>query len=229
MSQSRGLMRLSIGLFYVLVCGLTWSFASPSTKYDGKPLNFSVENKTFSQVMELFKEKTGMEYDIPGDLRGMNLPLVEIKNLTPKSALLKVLEGSNTDYILIASPADPERIMKLLILGKSFKLASSNAPATGPSGHVMNRPPVAEDPFGGEMGVEEGQAETAPVNVTPPQPNLPPKAPSKTRWASSLASSPGPNQQAFPLLQPGQVPQQSTQPSQPVNPYATPDNRKSPF
>jgi hypothetical protein len=222
-------MRFSIGLFYVLICGLTSSFASPSTKYDGKPLNFSVENKTFSQVMELFKEKTGMEYDIPGDLRGMSLPLVEIKNLTLKSALLKVLEGSNTDYILIASPADPERIMKLLIIGKSSKIASSNAPATGSAGHAMNRPAVVEDPFGGDMGVEEGQAETAPVNVIPPQPNPPPQGAQQNPVGVQPGQQPGTNQQVFPLLQPGQVPQQSNQPAQPVNPYATPDNRKSPY
>jgi len=225
MSQSVRLTRSPIGLFCVLVLGLTSSFASPSPKYDGKPLNFSVENKTFSQVMELFRVKTGMEYEIPGDLRGMSLPLVEIKNLTLKSALLKILEGSNTDYILIASPLDPERIMKLLVLGKSLKIASSSVPATGSSGHVMNRPTPVEDPFGGDVGVEEGQAEPVPVNVTPTQPNPVPQGVPQNPFGVQPGQQPGPNQQGFPPQQPGQNPQ----PVQPVNPYATPDNRKSPF
>ena len=201
------------------------SFASPPTKYDGKPLNFSVENKTFSQVMELFKEKTGMEYEIPGDLRGMSLPLVEIKNLSLKSALLRILEGSNTDYILIASPKDPERVMKLLVLGKSSKIASSSVPPTGSSGHAMNKPPMAEDPFGGDVGVEEGQAEAAPVNVTPPQPNPAPQGGPQNPAGIQPGQQTGPNQVGFPALQPGQTPQ----PIQPVNPYAIPDNRKTPY
>lgn len=225
MSQSVRSTRFLIGVFCVWSLGLTLSFASPPTKYDGKPLNFSVENKTFSQVMELFKEKTGMEYEIPGDLRGMSLPLVEIKNLSLKSALLRILEGSNTDYILIASPKDPERVMKLLVLGKSSKIASSSVPPTGSSGHAMNKPPMAEDPFGGDVGVEEGQAEAAPVNVTPPQPNPVPQGVPQNPAGTQPGQQTGPNQLGFPAQQPGQTPQ----PIQPVNPYAIPDNRKTPY
>lgn len=225
MSQSVRSTGFLIGLFSVLILGLTSSFASPPAKYDGKPLNFSVENRTFSQVMELFKEKTGMDYEIPTDLRGMSLPLVEIKNLTLKSALLRILEGSNTDYILIASPLDPERVMKLMVLGKSSKIASSNLPPTGSTGHAMNKPPMVEDPFGGDVGVEEGQAEAAPVNVTPPQPNSVPQGVPQNPMGTQPGQQPGPNQPGFPGLQPGQSPQTI----QPVNPYAMPDNRKAPY
>lgn len=228
MSYLRWLMRLPTALSFILSFGLATSFASPSAKYDGKLLSFSAENKTFGQVMEIFKEKTGMEYDIPGDLRGLSLPLVEIKNLTLKSALLKVLEGSNTDYILIASPADAERIMKLLIIGRSSKIALSGVPAASPSARPMNRQ-AAEDPFGGEMGVDEGQVEPAPVNTIPPQSNPPPQGAQQNPVVVQPGQQPVPNQPIFPQLQPGQVPQQSTQPIQSVNPYNTPDNRKSPY
>jgi hypothetical protein len=222
-------MRFLLGLFCVLTIGQALSFSSPSARYDDKPLNFSVENRTLSQVMEIFKQKTGVEYEIPGDLRGMSLPLVEIKNLTLKSALLKVLEGSNTDYILIASPTNPESIMKLLIIGKSSKIASSGVPSPGPTGHAMNRPPAVEDPFGSDMGVDEGQAEPAPVNVITPQPNPPPQGAQQNPMGVQPGQQPGPNQPIFPQLQPGQVQQQSTQPIPPINPYSTPDNRKSPY
>ncbi len=205
------------------------SCASPPAKYDGKLLNFTVENRTIGQVMEIFKEKTGVEYEIPVDLKGSRLPLVEIKNLTLKSALLRILEGSNTDYILIASPNDPERIMKLLILGRSTAIASSAGLATGSPSRAMNRSPVVEDPFSGDMGVEEGQAEPAPVNVAPPQPNPLPQGAQQNPMGIQPGQQPGPNQMVFPQLQPGQAMPQTAQPQQVVNPYATPDNRKSPY
>ena len=230
MSSSHGSIRFAMCLPGVLIFGLTLSFASPSTTYDGRFLTFSIENKTFGQVMEIFKEKTGMEYDIPGDLRGFSLPLVEIKNLTLKSALLKVLEGSNTDYILIASPNDPERIMKLLVMGKSSKIASGTVPAMGSPSRAMNKPPVVEDPFNGDMGIDEGQAEPAPVNVTPLQPNPPPQGAQQNPMVIQPGQQPGPNQQAFPQPLPGQAQPQSTQPVQPlVTPYGIPDNRRSPY
>ena len=229
MSSSCGSMKFVMCLSAVLILGLTLSFASPSATYDGRFLTFSLENMTFGQVMEIFKEKTGMEYDIPGDLRGLGLPLVEIKNLTLKNALLKVLEGSNTDYILIASPNDPERIMKLLVMGKSSKIALGTVPATGSASRVMNKPPVVEDPFNGDMGNDESQAEPAPVNVTPLQPNRPPQGAQQNPMVVQPGQQPGLNQQVFPQPQPGQAQPQSAQPAQLVNPYVTPDNRRSPF
>ena len=172
-----------------------------------------------------------MEYDIPGDLRGFSLPLVEIKNLTLKSALLKVLEGSNTDYILIASPNDPERIMKLLVIGKSSKIASGPVPGVGSPSRAMNKPPVVEDPFNGDMGIDEGQAaEPAPVNVPPLQPNPPPQGAQQNPMVIQPGQQPGPNQQVFPQPLPGQPQQQPTQPGQPlVTPYGIQDNRRSPY
>ena len=57
----------------------------------------------------------GLEIDIPGDLSGLRLPLVEVKNLSMREALLKVLEGSNYDYILVAVPDQPDRVRKLVV------------------------------------------------------------------------------------------------------------------
>ena len=84
-------------------------------------MSLSAENQTFGQVMALFQRQLGLEIDIPGDLNGLRLPLVEVKNLSMREALLKVLEGSNYDYILVAVPDQPDRVRKLVVPAKSAK------------------------------------------------------------------------------------------------------------
>ncbi|MFN8008079.1 MAG: hypothetical protein U0V70_13865 [Terriglobia bacterium] len=220
-------------LFYLgclFLLRLETCLATSPAKYDGKPLTFTVENKNLGQVLEIFKEKTGMDYEVPGELKSSGLPLVEIKNLTTKKALLMILEGTNTDYILVASPNDPERITKLLILGRSTAIASNSGPAANASSsRSMNRPPVAEDPFGGDMNVDEGQAEAPPINVAPTPATPPPPGVQQNPMGIQPGQQTMPNQPGVSQQQPGQNNPQSTPPVSVINPYATPDNRKSPF
>src|SRR5437773_2877342 len=133
----------------VILLGQSVKAATPLVSYDGNAVSLSAENGSFGQVLELFKQQTGLEYEIPLELKTERLPLVEIKGLSVKAALLKVLEGSNYDYILVAAPTDPERITKLLITGKSTKIAATTGtPGPSPFNRRMN-PQVVEDPFGG--------------------------------------------------------------------------------
>ncbi len=119
--------------------------AAPTLSHDGQTMSLSAENQTFGQVMALFQRHMGLEIDIPGDLNGLKLPLVEVKNLSMREALLKVLEGSNYDYILVAVPGQPDRVRKLVVPAKSAKVS-----AAATAFRSTNRP--LEDPFGG--GVE---------------------------------------------------------------------------
>src|SRR5437016_9052559 len=124
--------------------------ATPLVSYDGNAVSLSAENGSYGQVLELFKQQTGLEYEIPAELKMERLPLVEIMGLSVKAALLKVLEGSNYDYILVAAPTDPEKISKLLITGKSTKIAATGGtPRPSAFNRRMNHPVVVEDPFGG--------------------------------------------------------------------------------
>ena len=97
-----------IGLLVLFTCVKPAHGAAPTLSFDGRTLSLSAENQTFGQVMGLFQGQLGLEIDIPGDLNGLRLPLVEIKNLSMREALLKVLEGSNYDYILVAVPDQPQ-------------------------------------------------------------------------------------------------------------------------
>ena len=184
--------------------------AAPSVSYDGNAVSLSAENGSFGQVLDLFKQQIGLEYEIPPELSTERLPLLEIKGLSVKAALLKVLEGSNYDYILVAAPGNPEKISKLLITAKSTKIAGTiSSSGASPFNRRMNHQ-VVEDPFGGsaEANYEDAvnaqnDLENSPQGVVPTQPVAQP--------GTALPGQPNPVQP----MQPGMLPQQPGQPLQP--------------
>jgi hypothetical protein len=194
--------------------------ATPSLAYDGKTVILSAENGSLEQVLQLFKQQTGLEYDVPAELKAQRLPLVEIKGLTVKDALLKVLEGTNYDYILMAVPDNPGKIARLMITGKSTKMATPPANRAGAFTQRMNQPAqVVEDPFGGngEGGDEDSSnaqnepSENMPAQgVAPVPPGAQPGTPSPTQPAVVH-----PLQQVSPLQQQQQI-------GQPLQPFGQP-------
>ena len=161
--------------------------AGTSVSYDGRTLSLTAENQSFGQVMNLLQQETGLQFEIPGDLQAVRLPLVEISNLSVREALLKLLQGSNYDYILIAAPGNPDQVQKLLVPGKSTKIA-----AAASAFKAASRPPV-EDPFSG--GIETTfddnpavQQEPAVINAQPPGQGAVPGQPGQ-RLEFSPASS----------------------------------------
>ena len=205
--------------------------AAPTLSFDGQTLSLSAENQTFGQVMGLFQRQMGLEIDIPGDLSGLRLPLVEVRNLSMREALLKVLEGSNYDYILVAVPEQPDRVRKLVVPGKSSKVS-----AAATAFRSTNRP--LEDPFGG--GVETSFEDNS--NVQPePVPAAPAQNPPTQGFVPGQpGAQPGVQPGVLPGVQPvpanpnqpvGVAPQQAQpQGLQPFNPFGNnQNNRRSPY
>jgi hypothetical protein len=210
---------LCIGMLAMLVRVETAHAAAATLSYDGKTLSVSAENQTFGQVMALFQRQLGLELDIPGELNSLRLPLVEIRNLSMREALLKVLEGSNYDYILVAVPEQPDRVRKLVVPGKSAKIS-----ATASAFRSTVRP--VEDPFGG--GVEQSFEDNS--NVQPePVPITPAQNPVQGFVPGQPGAQPVP---ANPNQPPpvGVAPQQAQpQALQPFNPFGNQNNRRSPY
>jgi len=216
-----------------LLAGIAPSLAAaPTLSYDGRTVSLSAENQTFGQVMALFQRQMGLEFDIPGDLNALRLPMVEVKNLSVRDALLKVLEGSNYDYILVAAPDQPDLVRKLLVLGKSSRISASTT-----AFRSTNRP--LEDPFGGAVEAQLDDNSTPqpePVPATPAQ-NPPVQGFTPGQPGGQPGMQPGvqPGAQPIPAnpnqpTPPGVVPQQAQpQGLQPFNPYGNQNNRRSPY
>ena len=239
---------LTIYALLVLFAGAQSCLAASSLSTDGRFLSYSSQNESYTQVLDTFHQQTGVEYDIPPDMRNQRIPLVEIKGLTLKSALVKILEGSNFDYILISSPDDPEKVRKLIVTGKSVQAAASagSGPATNAAmvPRRVNRQ-MAEDPFGGgtDMGIEDASSND-PMMVTPvaenppgqgagaPQPMPTAGGPQHSQpiQTQQMQSAPGLQQQSIGQPLPPMTPQQvmpgmSQQPQQGNNP----STRRTPF
>ena len=179
----------------LIVCVHLFFFGGPksclaisSWSSDGRFFNFSSQNETYTQVLDTFREQTGIQYDIPQEMKDQRIPLVEIKGLTLKGALLKILEGSNFDFILISSPKDPENVRKLIVTGRSVQAVSP--PAPGKTATVVAVAPrinrqAAVDPIGegADMGMQDASSndslmfnpvpENAPNVAPPPIPGQP--------------------------------------------------------
>ena len=242
-SSDKDGMKIPLLLFLALtlVIALREAKAEPSSvSFDGQSVNLSAENGSFGQILELFKQQTGLEYDVPPDLKSERLPLVDIHGLSMRTALLKIFEGCNYDYILMAEPANPEKIAKVLVTGKSTKISSAAAAVAGPGAFPrrMTRQ-VVEDPFGGggeegvDEGVNEGEAGNQPQMENPAAPGVAPMQPGVQPQPGALLPGqvapgqtvPGQPSQPVPgqLYQPGVMPQQ--QPGQLYQPGVVPQQQ----
>jgi hypothetical protein len=224
-----------IGLVAMFACVKLTHAAAPALSFDGRTLSLSAENQTFGQVMGLFQRQLGLEIDIPGDLSGLRLPLVEVKNLSMREALLKVLEGSNYDYILVAAPDQPDRVRKLVVPGKSSKVS-----AAATAFRSTNRP--LEDPFGGgaetsfedNSNVQPEPVPTAPAQNPPVQGFVPGQTGVQPGVQPGMQPGVQPGVQPVPANpnQPAGVAPQQGQPQglQPFNPFGiNQNNRRSPY
>jgi hypothetical protein len=240
-------MKMRLSLFLLLALIVTFNDAKaepPSVSFDGQSVNLSAENGSFGQILDMFKQQTGLEYDIPPDLRSERLPLVDIRGLSMRTALLEIFEGCNYDYVLIGEPGNPEKISKVLVTGKSTKISSAAVAAAGAAFPRRAVHQIVEDPFGGggEEGVDdvvnEGEAVNQPAMENPAPPGVAPLPGVQPQPGTLLPGQANPGQpvpgQPYP---PGMMPQQ--QPGQPlIQPQVlqpapgnntNPNDRRSPF
>lgn len=235
-------MRFS--LFLLLASIVTFKDAKaepPSVSFDGQSVNLSAENNSFGQILDMFKQQTGLEYDIPPDLRSERLPLVDIRGLSMRTALLKIFEGCNYDYILMAEPANPEKISKVLVTGKSTKISSAAVAAAGAAFPRRVARQIVEDPFGGggeegvDDGVNEGETGNQPVMENPAAPGVVPVQPQPGALLPGQANpgQPVPGQPYPPGMMPQQQPGQPLIQPQVLQPVPgnnnNPNDRRSPF
>jgi hypothetical protein len=243
-SDNKG-MRARFLLFWLLALVIAFNQADaavPSVSFDGRLVSLSAENGSFGQILDMFKQQTGLEYEIPPDLRSERLPLVDIQGLSMRAALLKIFEGSNYDYILVAEPADPDKIARVLVTGKSTKISAATVSAGSAAFPRRVAHQVVEDPFGGggeeveDGGMNEGEAGNQPPMENPVAPGVVPTQPGVQLQPGALlpgqinSGQPVPGQ-PYP---PGMIPQQQgplMQPQvlQPVPGNNNPNDRRSPF
>lgn len=149
------------------------ALAQVNLSFEGSQVNLTASNESYGSILDLLGRHTGMEVEIPNELKSKRVPLLEIRGLGVKAAVLKIMEGSGFDYFLLARAGHPGSLARLIVPGKSRKIAPS-APRPRPASRSTRRPFVR--PNATRFSPRSGSAARA---SRPPKikPAVQPKAP----------------------------------------------------
>ena len=185
--------------------------AQVNLSFDGSQVNLTASNESYGSILDLLGRHTGMEVEIPNELKSRRIPLLEIRGLGVKATVLKIMEGSGYDYFLLARAGHPDSLSRLIVSGKSKKIAPP-ARRSRPASRSPRRPFVGRNatPFSPRSGSGARQA-SRPQKIKPAvQPRRPLTAqpttpiPVSQPYGQSLSSQP-PIMGQPPAAQPGQV------------------------
>ncbi len=136
------------------------SAASPVVWKDTK-LSVQFDNATMGQILNSISSATGIKLSVDPAV-GSYRESVSFRGLSLREGILKVLEGSGIDYIVVGSPQSPQGVNQVLLLGYSPKgpVTPSAAPIpVAQAGQPLRPNPfatgVAANPFGVGQAVGE--------------------------------------------------------------------------
>jgi len=179
--------------------------AQVNLSFNGSQVNLTASDESYGSILDLLGQYTGMEVEIPNELKSKRVPLLEIRGLGVKATVLKIMEGSGFDYFLLARAGRPDSLSRLIVSGKSKKIAPQ-ARRSRPASRTPRRPFVGRNatPFSPRSGSGARTASRAPKI----KPVVQPKPPQTPRPAAPLPVS-RPYGQTLssqtPATQPGQV------------------------
>ncbi|MDE2666084.1 MAG: hypothetical protein OXI69_08035 [Acidobacteriota bacterium] len=127
--------------------------AQVNLSFDGRVVNLTASNESYGSILDLLGRHTGMAVEIPGELKSVRVPLLEIRGLEVKATVLKIMEGSGFDYFLLTRTGRPDTLSRLIVSGKSKKIAPP-ARRSRPPSRSPRRPFVGRNvtPFNPRTG-----------------------------------------------------------------------------
>lgn len=185
--------------------------AQVNLTFDGSQVNLTASNESYGSILDLLGNHAGMEVDIPHELKSRQIPLLEIRGLEVKDAVVKIMEGSGFDYFLVARAGRPDSLARLIVAGKSRKIAPP-ARRSRPASRSGRRPFVSPNatPFTPRSGTTARTSSRSPRIKPAVQPRAPstPQAeaplPASRPYGQTLSSQP-PIMGQPPAAQPGQA------------------------
>src|SRR5437764_9138764 len=189
-------------------------------------LGIHADTSTMADVMSAIRRATGASLDLPASAAGERV-VSDLGPAAPNDVLVKLLDGSRFDYVILQSPQNPSLVQFILLHEKGAStLAASNA---GGSPQPIFNQPQAEPP----AEIPEDQTEP-PAQEIPDQPvqeqqqqqQQTPEGQQQTKTPEQLLEEL--KQMQRQQQQPGQVPPQPEQPQQEQPQGQQPDNPQAP-
>ncbi len=160
--------------------------AQVNLSFDGSRLNLTASNQSYGSILDILGSHTGMELDVPNELRSRRIPLLEIRGLGVKHAVVKIMEGSGFDYFLLARAGRPDSVARLIVSGKSEKITPP-ARRSRPASRTSRRPFVS--PNATPFNPRSRTAARTSTRSSRIKPSVQPKAPLTPQPASPLPGS----------------------------------------
>ena len=199
----------------------------PRVTFRNGLLSIHADNSTMADVMSAIRRATGASLDLPASAAGERV-VSDLGPAAPNDVLVKLLDGSRFDYVILQSPQNPSLVQFILLHEKGAPTTLA-AGATPPQ-PIFNQPqpePPAEVP--------EDQVE-APAQEIPDQ-AVPAQDQQQQPAAEGQQQPKTPEQLLEELKQmqrqqqqqpPAQVPPQPEQPQQEQPQTQQPDNPQAP-
>ncbi|HSA94054.1 MAG TPA: hypothetical protein VLE48_13650 [Terriglobales bacterium] len=146
----------------------------PQVSYRGGQLSIQAENSTLSAVLQAVAKATGARLE--GPMSGERVS-VKLGPGAPRDVLAELLTGSNFNYVIVGSPANPAAVTAVTL---TVRGGPPTPPRPGPPPGAFQREPVVEEDQSENVEPEpqvEPVVEQPPQGFTPegfaPQPSVP--------------------------------------------------------
>ena len=204
----------------------------PRVTFRNGLLSIHADNSTMADVMSAIRRATGASLDLPASAAGERV-VSDLGPAAPNDVLVKLLDGSRFDYVLLQSPQNPSLVQFILLHEKGAStLAASNA---GASPQPIFNQPQPEPPAEVPEDQVEAPAQEIPDQAVPaqdqqqqqqqtPEGQQQPKTPEQLLEELKQMQ----RQQQQQPQPPGQVPPQAEQPQQEQPQTQQPDNPQAP-
>ncbi len=151
----------------------------PTITYVGGQLSIRALDATLAEVLAKVSALTGAKLDVPSNASSDRMPIVELGPGPAREVLASLLDGSNLDYVIQASDADPAKIQCVTVMVREKKdaraIEAADRSARSPFGRRGSAPPepeeapVAENPAPAQPETTAA-AEASPSAAPPDQP-----------------------------------------------------------
>lgn len=206
--KSLGLTRVIGSLVLILFTTPAYTqILNPPVVWQNAQLSVQFENATIAQILNAVAQATGIKLTMDPAVAGYR-ESVSFKALALKVGVMKVLEGSGIDYIIIGDPDSPQGVAQLLLLGFSPKGASG----PGSPGNSLSS--------SGQRQLSLSESVAGTPNPFSDRSNIQP--PASARPADSGSFLPFPEATAAPAEGTSTQPQQRVVPANPFSPDGPP-------
>lgn len=150
--------------------------------YVGGQLRIDALDSTMRDVLTKVAALTGVKIEIPAGATSERLPVVKLGPGSARQILASLLGGSSFDYLIQASPTDPEGIQNVVLIPREKKGSGGNGadpgahPTTSPYARTIVSPsksdetPEPSSPLPAQLGNAAAEMSSLTPAPTPTQP-----------------------------------------------------------